>query len=324
MPDSPEPRPGRLRGYLLVVLAAACWATGGLTAKWLFTPPSPATASWPIPPLGIAVDPQVLSGGRALSAFLLLLAYLAVVDRPALKVKRSDLLFLGVFGVVGLAGVHFTYFMTISLTNVATAILLEYLAPIIVLLVGVLFMGHRFTWALPVGVALSVTGCALVVGAIGGDGLVVSPAGIAWGLASAAFFAFYSLMGGAAASRFSPYTTLVYGLGFAAAFWLVVLGPGDVLALFSRAGTAAAVLSMAVLSTIIPFGAFLAALRIIEPTNATVTSTIEPVIAGMGAYFLFGESLTVVQLLGGVLVIAAIFVVQLPERDPLPLLPPQE
>ena len=228
-----------MRGYLLVVLAAACWATGGLTAKWLFTAPSAANASWPVPPLGIAVDPQALSGGRALSAFLLLLAYLALVDRPSLKVQRRDLLFLGVFGVFGLAAVHFTYFMTISLTNVATAILLEYLAPVIVLLVGVLFMGHRFTWALPAGVALSVAGCALVVGAIGGDGLVVSPQGIAWGLASAGFFAFYSLMGGVAVTRFSPYTTLVYGLGFAAVFWLLVLGPARVLALFTDPGTAA-------------------------------------------------------------------------------------
>ncbi len=324
MPALRDSAPSRLRGYLLVVLAAACWATGGLTAKWLFTSPSAATDAWPIPPLGIAVDPQVLSGGRALSAFVLLALYLAATDREALKVRAKDLAFLGVFGVVALAGVHFTYFKTISLTNVATAILLEYLAPVIVLLVGVVFMGHRFTWALPAGVTLSVLGCALVVGAIGGQGLIVSPEGIAWGLASACFFAFYSLMGGVAVVRFSPYTTLVYGLGFAALFWLAWLGPAPVLALFSDPGTAIAVLTMAVLSTIIPFAAFLAALQSIPATNATVTSTIEPVIAGVGAYILFSESLSLTQLLGGVLVILAIIVVQLPERSPLPVLPPQD
>jgi len=324
MPGLSEPRGGRLRGYLLAVLAAACWATGGLTAKWLFTDPSPATQGWPLPPLGIAVDPQVLSGGRAVSAFVLLVAFLAVADRPALKVRVRDLAFLAVFGVVGLAGVHFTYFMAISLTNVATAILLEYLAPVIVLVVSVVFLGHGFTWSLPVGVALSVLGCALVVGALGGEGLVVSPAGIVWGLLSACFFAFYSLMGSVAAPRFSPYTTLVYGLGFAALFWLVWLGPAKIAQLFADPGTATAVLVMAVLSTIVPFAAFLSALQLIAPTNATVTSTIEPVLAGVGAFLLFGESLSPTQLLGGVLVIAAIFVVQLPERNPLPVLPPQD
>jgi len=131
-------------------------------------------------------------------------------------------------------------------------------------------------------------------------------------------------MGSVAASRFHPYTTLVYGLGFAALFWTIALGPARAFSLFGDSRTAAAVMVMAVLSTIVPFGAFLAALRLIPPTNATVTSTVEPVIAGAGAYLLFGEALTPSQLLGGALVIAAIAVVQLPQRDPAPILPPQE
>lgn len=324
MPALPDVRPGALRGYLLALLAASCWATGGLTAKWLFSVPSAATASWPLPPLGIVIEPTVLSGGRALSAFLLLVVYLAFRRRDALRVRPRDLPFLAAFGVIGLAGVHFTYFKTISLTNVATAILLEYLAPVLVLAVSVAFLGHRFTWALPVGVALSVTGCAFVVGAIGGEGFAVSPAGIAWGLASAVFFAFYSLQGSIAADRFSPFTTLVYGLGFAALFWLLFLGPRAVLSIFADPRSAAAVLFMAIFSTVIPFGAFLTALRHIPPTNATITSTVEPVLAGIGAFLLFGESLSALQLFGGLLVVAAIVVVQLPERGVEISFPPQD
>lgn len=321
--SSPDRVRKPLRGYALALLAAACWATGGLTAKWLFTQPSAATAAWPLPPLGIVVEPSALAGGRALSAFLLLAIGLAFTRRSAFRIARRDLVFLAAFGI-GLAMVHFTYFKTISLTNVATAILLEYLAPVLVLLIGVLFLGHRFRWQLPVGVAMSVTGCALVVGAIGGEGLVVSPVGVAWGLASAVFFAAYSLMGAVAAERFSPYTTLVFGLGFAALFWQLALGPGAVFELFTDPRTAAAVLYMAVVSTIIPFGAFLACLRDIAPANATVTSTVEPVIAGVGAYLLFGETLSVTQLLGGLLVLAAIVTVQLADREHVPALPPQD
>lgn len=324
MPDSLSASRSSLRGYLLAILAASCWATGGLTAKWLFSSPSQATADWPVPPLGIHIDPTALSGGRALSAFILLAAYLLVRRRDTIRVAPRDLPFLAAFGVVGLAGVHYTYFMTISLTNVATAILLEYLAPVLVLAVSVAFLGHRFTWALPAGVALSVTGCAFVVGAIGGEGLAVSPAGVAWGLASALFFAFYSLQGSVAANRFSPFTTLLYGLGFAAIFWLVVLGPTAVVSVFADPRSAAAVLFMAIFSTVIPFGAFLTALQHIPPTNATITSTVEPVLAGLGAYLLFGESLTVLQLFGGVLVVAAIIVVQLPERGVPTTFPPQD
>jgi len=324
MPDSSKPSASRLKGYALALLAATCWASGGLMAKWLFSVPSAENAGWPFPPLGIEVEPTVLSGGRALSAFVLLAAFLAVFRREETKVAPRDLPFLAAFGIIGLAGVHFTYFKTISLTNVATAILLEYLAPVIVLVVSVVFLKHRFTWSLPAGVALSVFGCAMVVGAIGGEGLVVSPAGIAWGLASAVFFAFYSLMGSVAVGRFSPYTTLLYGLGFAALFWLLWVGPAAVLGLFADPRTAGAVLFMAVVSTIVPFSAFLAALHLIPPTNATVTSTVEPLLAGIGAFVLFGEALTAIQLLGGLLVILAIAIVQLPQREPLAILPPQD
>ena len=313
-----------LRGYLLALLAAACWATGGLTAKWLFTSPSPETSTWPIAPLGILIQPTTLSGARALSAFLLLTAAVAVLRPGDLRVRRERIPLLAVFGVVGLAMVHYSYFKTISLTNVATAILLEYLAPVLVLIVGVAFLKHKFTWWLPLGVALSVGGCALVVGAVGGEGLVVSPAGIAWGLLSAAFFAAYSLMGTVLMARCSPYTALVWGLGFASLFWLVVLGPRVVLSAFADPKAAAAIVFIAVASTIVPFTAFLVALRHIAPTNATVTSTVEPVLAGLGAFLLFGESLTVTQMAGGLMVIAAIAVIQLPERAPVLTLPPQD
>ena len=327
MPESSEAarfRADRIKGYALAALAAACWATGGLTAKWLFTNPSAATAHWPLPPLGIFIDPIALAGSRAFSAFAILAIVLALARRRDLVIALKDVPFLAFFGVAGLAMVHFTYFKTISLTNVATAILIQYLAPILVLVVSVLFLKHRLTWTLPVGVALSVSGSALVVGALGGQGLVVSPAGVAWGLLSAVFFAGYSLMGMVAATRFSPWTTLVWGLGFASLFWFAVLGPRTVLAVFSNPKTAAVVVFVAIVSTIIPFGAFLTALRYIAPTNATVTSTIEPVLAGFGAFALFGESLTPVQILGGLLVIAAIAVVQLPERQPAAILPPQD
>ena len=292
-----------LRGYLLSALAAAGWAAGGLTAKWLFVT------------TGAEIDPATLSAARALLSTVMLLVYLGLFRRRELVVRASELPFLAVFGVAGLALVHFTYFATIQRTNVPTAILLEYLAPVLVLAVSVAFLGERMTWALPVGVAASVTGCALMVGAIGGGGLRVSPDGIAWGLASAFFFATYTVLGKYAAPRFSPWTLLTYGLGFATLFWLVYLGgPAPILRAMSDGRTLAAVAAMALVSTIVPFWAFLAALHHIDATKASITATLEPVLAGIATYFipLFYAPLAALQLLGGALVILAVVVAQWP------------
>jgi drug/metabolite transporter (DMT)-like permease len=302
--DTPETGPDhRLRGYGLAALAAACWAGGGLTAKWLFNG------------TGFRVGPAELSAARAILAAAMLFSYLLIARRSALKVRLRDLPFLAMFGVFGLAAVHYTYFATIELTNVPTAIVLEYLAPILVLGVSVAFLGERLTWALPAGVALSVTGCALVVGVIGGQGLRVTPTGIAWGLASAVFFAGYTVMGKYAAGRYSAWTLLTYGLGFASIFWLVFLGgPGPVVSLLSDPVRFTGVTIMAFASTVVPFGAFLKALNYVDATKASITATLEPVIAATAAYLIPAvyEPLTTLQLVGGLLVLAACVVSQAP------------
>jgi len=315
-------RASRLTGFGLAALSAALWATGGLAAKWLFTPLDAVTSSWPIPPLGIEIDPLMLSACRALLAFAMLLVYTLLARRQALAVHVKDLPFLAFFGVAGLALVHFTYFKTISLTGVATAILLEYLAPVIVLAASVVTVRDRWTWTLPVSVALSVTGCAAVVGAFSGTGLVVTAEGLMWGLLSAVFFAGYTLMGRWAAHKFSSWTLLTYGLGAATVFWVIVLGgPGSMLRTLSDLRTFIAVAAVALVSTVIPFGAFLKALKHIRATEASVTATLEPVLAAVVAWVLLGEALGWAQILGGLLVIAAIIVAQAPGRA-APEIPP--
>lgn len=315
--DRETPSGRRAEGYALVILAAFCWAGGGLLAKWLFSAAGPETSGWPFPPMGIEVDPLILSAARAVVSFLVAFVYLLARRRHLLRVRARDVWFLAAFGVFGLAMVHFAYFKAISLTGVATAILLEYLAPVIVLVVSVTLLGERLTLALPAAVFLSVAGCALMVGAFGADGIVVPRDGLLWGLASAVFFATYSLMGKYAAGRFAPWTLLTYGLGAAAVFWILVLGgPGEIVSLMSDVRSAIAVVVMSVVSTVIPFGAFLKALTLIEATQASVTSTMEPVIAGVVAWFTFGEHLTPLQLFGGVLVIAAVMLSQARTRVP--------
>lgn len=300
----------RRAGLLLAVSAAAFWATGGLTAKWLFTPLDAVTSHWIIPPLGVTIDPVVLSAARAVVAGVLLWLGLALGAPWHLRIRRHDIPFLGMFGVVGLALVHFSYFKTISMTNVATAILLEYMAPVIVLVSSYVMLKARFDWRLPVAVASSVAGCALVAGAVSGE-LTVSAEGIAWGLASAIFFAAYTVMGRWAARRYTPWTLLAYGLAAASGFWLLVLkGPAPIVAVLLESRTLLAVVLIAVVSTIVPFGAFLGALRLLPAAEASVVSTLEPVIAAAGAWMLLGERLSGWQILGGVLVLVGIAIAQ--------------
>jgi drug/metabolite transporter (DMT)-like permease len=81
-----------------------------VTAKWMFTT------------LSFSVDPVELSGPRVPVAFAVTVVYLVAFNRAPLRTRPGELPFLAAFGVFGLAAVHFTYFKTISLTNMATAL----------------------------------------------------------------------------------------------------------------------------------------------------------------------------------------------------------
>ncbi len=77
-------------------------------------------------------------------------------------------------------------------------------------------------------------------------------------------------------------------------------------------------LYIAVFGTIIPFGLFFVGVNHIRSTRATITSTIEPISAGFIAFFFLGETLDLLQILGGGLVITAIVLLQVQtEQDEL-------
>jgi len=206
----------------------------------------------------------------------------------------------------------------------ATAILLEYLAPILVLLVGVLSCDIASAGNSLSGVAPSV-GAALwwweLSAALHGRvraGATLGVFGVGRLLRRVLAHLARSLPDVTA-----PTTTLVWGLAFASLFWLLVLGPLPIMSLLGTPRQPRPSLSLAVVSTIIPFAAFLVALRHIPPDEC---DDHPPRLNRHGWTWAFACSespLSGTQILGGRFVIAAIVIVQTAGLRSRPL-PPQE
>jgi drug/metabolite transporter (DMT)-like permease len=69
-------------------------------------------------------------------------------------------------------------------------------------------------------------------------------------------------------------------------------------------------LAVASIGTVVPFGLFISGLRFLPPTQASIVSMLEPVVAAVAAYLILGETLNSIQILGGVLVLTGVVVVQ--------------
>lgn len=289
---------GRWKGYLCVVAAALLWASSGVAGKGL-----------------IAQGMSVLNlvQVRITLAALMLGAAIGFKGMGILKVRLREipwLLSLGLFMALNNAA----YFYAISKIQVAAAILLQYLAPVIVALYTVLFWGESMGKCKPLALILAVGGCYLVVGGYNLRLLELNREGILGGLAAAVCFASYTLLGEKGMQGRSPWTVLEYAMLFAAVFWHLFMEPFGYMKAGFSLGQWGWLLYIALAGTVLPFGLYLIGVRLIRSTRAIITATLEPISAALISFLLLGEALEPLQALGGALVIGAVVLLQL-ERE---------
>ena len=287
-------------GYLYVMLAAILWATSGTAAKILFSH---------------GVSPFQLVQLRLGIASACLLLWLALRRPALLRIARRDLLYFALLGGGALAAAQFTYLFAISRINVATAILLQYLAPTFIAVYAAVFTREYPDRATLTAIIGAVVGCYLVVGAYDLDVLSLNTLGILSGLLSAVTFAWYAIQGESGMRRYPPLTVLFYALLFAFLTWNLLHPPLG--AFFGPYGPAdwAWILYIGVMGTLLPFGFFLQGINRIRATRASITATLEPISAAVISYFLLGEALSPLQLLGGALVIGSVVLLQLRQES---------
>jgi drug/metabolite transporter (DMT)-like permease len=212
------------------------------------------------------------------------------------------------------AASNYLYYLAIQRTNVATAIILQYTAPVWVLLYVVLRGGQRPSLRRSAAVALAVLGCALAVGFVGSGGLRMDTLGVIAATLAAFSFAFYNVGGHSVLARYDRWKVLLWVLLAASTFWIFVNPPWKVVAAHYGREQWAFMLVFALVSVLGPFSCYFAGLQHLEPTRAVVASCLEPVFSIVIAAIALGELLRPLQTVGIVVVLIAIVLIQLPER----------
>ena len=274
------------------------------------------------------IDPLILSQSRVtISFFVLLIAMLISRGWRKLSIPASDLWRFFVLGVLGIAASNYLYYLAIQRTNVATAIILQYTAPVWVLLYTVARGQQKATARRTAAVGLAVAGIALVIGVLSGRGLRLDPVGVTAALLAAFSFAFYNVGGYSILARHDRWMVLLYVLLSASIFWTAVNPPWRVVAAHYSNTQWLLLMVFSLVSVLGPFSLYFAGLQHLEPTRAIVVSCLEPVFSILLAAVLLGEVLGPMQALGILLVLVAIVVVQLPDKkrgEPVNVIQPIE
>lgn len=298
-----------VRGYFYIATATFFWGVSATLGRAAFTGRLPGLHAVS------SIDPLILSQGRATFSFLVLLPMLALVrGRNGLRLPARDLGQLLLIGILGVAASNYFYYLAIQRTNVATAITVQYTAPIWVLLYTVARRLQKFTLQRVAAVGLAVTGIALVIGVSGRSGLRLDTIGVFAALLAAFSFAFYNIGGHDILARRDRWIVLLYTTASASLFWLLVNPPWKLMAAHYSAAQWLFLVLFSLLSVLAPFSFYFAGLQHLEPTRAIIVSCLEPVFSIVIAALVLGEVMRPPQIVGIVFVLAAITVAQLPDR----------
>jgi drug/metabolite transporter (DMT)-like permease len=302
-PDAPPPaRPiheasHAFRGLILLIIAVIFWGAAAPFGKYLILN---------------RFDTLTITQARTSLAFVLMLVYFLVKDRSMFRVQIRDIWKLAVLGVVGLAIVNFTYYYTVKEATVATAILVQYTAPVWVLLYSVLILKEeKLDWMTVLCLVVALTGCYFAVTSGSLRDVSLKGWALLTGPLSAFTFAYYIIASKQLLKRYSLWTMLLYMLGFATIFWLFFNPPWAIIKKNYQSADWGFLWLFAIISILIPQVAFTSGLRLIDASKAGIISILEPVIAIGAAFLILGESLNIIQVLGGCMVLVAVALLQI-------------
>ena len=256
---------------------------------------------------------------RSVSAVVILGTYVLLTRPEVIKVKKSEIPRLALYGVVGFAFVNFGYLYGIQRgVPLGLVLIIEFTAPIwIALWIKIIRKGFvaNEMW---LAVALSFTGLILVAKVW--EGFTFDLMGLIAAMLCAFCLAAYFLMSERIGKTREPIATMIFGMGFASIFWLVVLPPwsfpfevfsmqmdlggiakGTVLPGWLLIGAAA------IFGTVVPYMLVLSGMKMLTASTSSVIGMLEPVIAGAFAWIWFGQSWDLIQLIGAAIVLVGIY-----------------
>jgi len=297
----------RATGYILVGTATTLWGLNAPVSKVV---------------LENGLDAGQLTQVRATGTFLALAAILLATRPQVLKASPRQMAYLILFGLIGLNAVQVLYFLAIRELPVGVALLVQYIAPVLVALYARFWLNERSGPRLWAAIALVLLGLALMVELFSGE-LTLSSLGLTFAFMSALTYSIYILMTERIIHERPPVATICWGFGVAAVFWSVV-NPwwafpwgelGDSVGLGGRLDTfslplGALVVYVVVAGTLIPFALLVSALHALPASRVSLLSTWEPVAGGLIAWLWLEEALSTGQVVGALLVLTGILIAE--------------
>lgn len=246
---------------------------------------------------------------------VVLLGWILLRSPRALRIQVRDAwMFFGT-GIVSIACFNVCYFACIQEASLSLAAVLLYTAPCFVVLMSTLLFKERMTRRKALALGIAFMGCLFVVG-LGSQAPSISLFGVLVGLGSGIGYALYSIFARFALAHYSPLTVMFYTFLLAAIALIPFSHPAEIVSLgVSSQSAVMAMLALALISTLLPFACYTIGLQHMETGKASIMAFIEPMVALIIGVTVFHDTLSVYNMVGIVLIVAAVTLLNLPRKS---------
>ncbi|EOT8833625.1 carboxylate/amino acid/amine transporter [Escherichia fergusonii] len=289
------------KGMLNVLIAAVLWGSSGVCAQYIMEQSQ--------------MSSQFLTMTRLIFAGFILLTLSFVHGDKVFSVlqNRHDALRLLIFSIVGALTVQLTFLLTIEKSNAATATVLQFLSPTIIVAWFAIARKARPGILVLTAIFTSLIGTFLLVTHGNPTSLSISPAALFWGIASAFAAAFYTTYPSTLISRYG--TLPIVG-------WSMLLGGLILLPFYARQGThfmvngslILAFFYLVVIGTAVTFSLYLKGAQLIGGPKASILSCAEPLSSAFLSLLLLGITFTVPDWLGTLLILSSVILISMDSR----------
>lgn len=300
--DTAKSNSNKLIGTIFAISAGIMWALGGICAQFLFK--------------SRGISPDWVVGVRLISSGIILLSIGYFKTKNDIfkiwnhKQDRSNLILFSIFGMLG---AQFTFFTAISESNAATATVIQYLSPALVL-IYVSIKNKKLPSIIEIfAVILSIIGVFVLVTHGNFNNLLISKTALLWCILAALTLAYYTIKPTSFKGEWSNYSLIG---------WAMLLGGivcNFINPIWNFTGTfdfytfiyLAAVI---VIGTIIPFSIYSMGVKMIGPTNASLYSCVEPVATALISVAFLGTPFKAMDYLGTTLIVSMIIILSLSKK----------
>lgn len=292
----------RVKGILMVLIAAICWGAGGIFLQYL---------------LEVGYEVGWLISTRFILAGLIMLTIVNYRQPQSIwKIwkNKHDVISLILLSILGFVAGQFTFIFTMKHSNVVTATILGYLAPAMIVCYFAIHLKRLPSFKETVALLLAIIGTFLVVTKGHFSSLAISGWALVGGLSSGAAMAFYSIQPQKLLAKWNSILVIGWSMLIGGVFSSFFYQPWDFNGVLSLKALFAFLITV-IAGMVLSYSFYIESLKFINPSEAGIVATFEPLFVAIVSAIWLNIAFSFVEWLGLICIISTVIVLSLNDKQ---------